>query len=588
MSGQETMELKPPSPNDINRLRNELRSLQPKGTANGLDNNAIEEILHLPPSLFYEAIRQLVLVFGPLSSFPASRYPFTAVSHHDEPESKPPKPIVDDGASFLEDALAALTDYNKLLEDKVAKFKTQSTRSLVTLQVSSKSEHNITALQERTAEVKQRKLHHAQQIAILRELVDSYDKNHYLRLEDYSRSSWNEVLFLNCYNTFSENSHQPTQQRAPPENLWDEYDYVLQHIERWRRLVNVDSDESEAVIDRAREHVNQLVYSITRHCQAQLAIIFHESFADHAARPGSQKGVQDEVADIIKEIDWLWEEVIPVAHMSVTAQYLRPVLNTFENWKRSKTFRDTIVTTYASGVLKFMNDRLSAVAERTRMLIYHHQALNNIGQVRQSNQTSGQREKVSTPPTRAQDAQTQRKHSKASENLQAFMRIYGAVPIDTVDTLPKPTAALLDEYVQARAHKGDTLLHDLHRLFEATTKSSLTDRELGGELLLESLLADSAASSAHPGSVYKDTQLEGSIAMLRGQAEQVQEMFESLKLEGPTSPSDYVAHSYRQTVDRLAAKVGEQCLRRGDNSDAACKACVRCLKFEEFVRRWGS
>ncbi|KAI8949580.1 hypothetical protein F4801DRAFT_552595 [Xylaria longipes] len=584
MPSQETTELKPPSFEEINKLRDELHTLKSKGVVNGPDDNTIEEILRLPPSLFYEAVHCLGIAFGPLSSFPA------AVPSRDNPKSKAPNPIVDDGASFLEDSLNALTDYNKLLEEKVAKFKVQSTRSLATLRESSESDQNIATLHERTAEVKLRKSLHAQQIAILKDSIDSYDKNHFVRLGEYGGLFWNEILFLNCYNTFSDNSHQTTQQMAPPDGLWDEYDYVLQHVERWRRLVNVDSHESEVVIDRARQHVNQLVYSITRHCQAQLATIFHESLAHNAARSDHKKAVHDEAADIVKEIDWLWEEVIPVAHMSVSAQYLRPVLKTFENWERSKMFRDSVVTTYAFGVLKFMNDRLSAVAERTKVLVYHHQALNNVARLRQSNQASDPIKKVprSVPNTPAQDAQTQRKCATASENLRAFMQIYGAVPIHTDDQLPKPTVSLLDEYVQTRAHKGDTLLQDLHKLFETATKSGLTDRELGGELLLESLLADSAASPAQPGSVYKDTQLEGSIAMLRDQSEQAQEMFKSLKLEGPASAPDYVTHSYRQTIDRLAAKAGEQCLRGGENTSSACMACVRCLKYEEFVRKWGS
>ncbi|KAI0862685.1 hypothetical protein F4860DRAFT_471455 [Xylaria cubensis] len=569
MPSQQVTELRPPSFEEINKLRDELHSLKLKGVIEDLDDNAIEEILQLPPSLFYEAIHHLTLAFGPLSSFPA------AIPLRDKSKSKPPNPIVDDGASFLEDSVTALNDYNKLLEEKIAKFKVQSTRSLATLKESSEVDDNIAVLHEKIAEVKQRKSIHAQQIAILRDSLSSYDKNHTVKLEKYDHFFWNEILFLNCYNALSDNSHHLAQQVAPSQGLWDEYDYVLQHTERWRRLVNVDSSESKVIIDRAREHVNQLVYSITRHCQAQLATIFYESIRDSAAK-SDHVAVHDEAADIVKEIDWLWEEVIPVAHMSVSAQYLRPVLTTFENWERSKLYSDTIVTTYASGVLKFMNDRLSAVAERTQTLVYHHQALNNVAGIRQSSEALDTREKASgsAPHTLAQDTQTQRKCATASENLRAFMQIYGAAPIHNGDSLPKMTVSLLDEHVHTRNCKGDSLLQDLHKLFEATTKSGLTDRELVGESLLESLLADSAASPAQPGSVYKDAQLEGSIAMLQGQAEQVQGVFNSLKLDGPASAPDYVTHSHRQTLDRLAAKEGKQCLR-GD-------------KFEEFVRRWGS
>lgn len=72
MSGQRIRELKLPSLDQINKLRDELRSLKLKGTStvDDLDDNTIEDIIHLPPSLFYEAIHRLQLAFGPLSSFP--------------------------------------------------------------------------------------------------------------------------------------------------------------------------------------------------------------------------------------------------------------------------------------------------------------------------------------------------------------------------------------------------------------------------------------------------------------------------------------------------------------------------------------
>ncbi|TGJ87697.1 hypothetical protein E0Z10_g1075 [Xylaria hypoxylon] len=594
MSNQATKELKPPTSEEINKLRDELRSLKLKGTPNSLDEATVEEILLLPPSVFFEAVRGLTLAFGPLSTFPALEYPFAAIASRDEPQSRRPNPIIDDGASFLEDALTALVGYNKLLEDKVAKFSVQSVRSIATLRESSASNHDITSLDERTTETKLHKSLHEQQIAILRQSSDSHDKNRSLRLEEYDRLFYDEILFLNCFDTLFDKNYQSAPREASP---WSEYDYVLQHIERWRHLVNVDSYEGEATINRAQEHV-------------QLANVFQENIVRNVARSDHRKVVHDEAADIIKEIDWLWEEVVPVAHMSVSAQFLRPVLTRFKNWKDSKNLREAIVTTYVrplltafdirtnqkkvSGVLRFMNDRLSAVAERTQILVYHHQALHNVAQVRQLNETSspvgmvtGHVPHTLAHKTQSHNMQLQNQQSTASDKLRAFMQVYGAIPIHVDDPFPRPTPSLLDEYVQNRAYKGDTLLQDLHKLFEAAAKSGLTDQELGGELLLESLLADSAASPIHPGSVYKDTQLEGSIEILRGQAKHIQEMFKDLKLEGPAMAPDYVAHAYRRTADQLPAKVGERCFKGGDNPNSACRACIRCLKFEEFVRKWG-
>jgi hypothetical protein len=239
--------------------------------------------------------------------------------------------------------------------------------------------------------------------------------------------------------------------------------------------------------------------------------------------------------------------------------------------------------------MRFMNDRLSAVAKRTQVLVYHHQALQNaawLGQLKEARSEDMVPNRM--PCTLAQNTQSFGEYSTASENLQVFMQLYGAVPVDLDPPYPKATPSLLNEFIQSRAHKGDTLLQDLHKLFEAAAKAGLTDRELGGELLLESLLADSIAGSAKSGSVYKDAQVEGSIAMLRDQAQQIQAMFKELKLDGPASAPDYIAHAYRQTTDRLASKVGEDCFREGKNPEPTCSTCLRCLRFEEFVRKWGA
>ncbi|KAF2972549.1 hypothetical protein GQX73_g963 [Xylaria multiplex] len=585
MSNQATRELKPPTPEEINNLRDELHSLKLKGTPNSPDEAAIEEILLLPPSLFYEAIRNLNLAFGPLSTFPVLEHPLATVAAHDISQSRRPNPIIHDGESLLEDALAALDSYNKLLEEKVAKFSIQSARSIATLRESSASEQDTKLLDERVAEIKRRKLLHEKQIAILKKSVDSYDEKRSLRLEEYDRLFYNEILFLKGYETFFDKNYRSASRESSP---WSEYDYVLQHIERWRHLVNVDSHESEAAIDRAREHVNQLS-------------LFTQSLV--AARSDHRKVVHDEAADIIKEIDWLWEEVVPVAHMSVSAQFLGPVLTRFKNWKDSKNLRETIVMTYVrstfiactihanskkiSGVLRFMNDRLSAVAERTQLLVYHHQALHNVARVRQSIKTSSHIDTAPGHKSQSRNTQRQNQHSTLSDKLQAFMQFYGAIPIHADNLSPTPTPSLLDEYVQNRAHKGDTLLQDLHKLFETAARSGLTDQEHGEELLLESLLADSAASPMQPGSVYKDTQLEGSIDVLRGQVNQIQEMFNDLKLGGPASAPDYVAHAYRQITGQLSTKDGKGYFKGGDSPNSARNACIRGPKFEDFVRKWG-
>ncbi|KAI0429655.1 hypothetical protein F5Y09DRAFT_309700 [Xylaria sp. FL1042] len=569
--------LKPPTPEEINKLRHELRSLK----SEDLDDDTIEEILRLPPTLFFEAVHGLTLVFGSLSTFPATTTP------HDKSPSTRPNPVSDGGESLLQNALDALTRYNDLLEEKVSKFNIQSTRSLATVRESLDSDHDITPIIERAEEIRRRNEQLKLQIDSMRNSFDTHDENNSLRLEEYTSAFWSEALFLSS-NEFFDSLPPPSSAETP---LWHEYDYILQHVQRWRSLVDFHSShESEATISHARQLVNALVYTITRHCQVQLETVFFQNSSSRVKTSDYEDAALVEAADIVKEIDWLWEEVIPVAHMSVSAQFLRPIVKLYKDWESSKQLRMAIVTTYASGVLRFMNDRLNAVAERTKILVYHYQALHNFASICQLKEATGSESIVPNVMLQAAAHKSRLgpEQAMAAEQVRSYMQLYGVAPIHVDDPSPKPTPSVLDEYVQNRAHKGDTLLQDLHKLFEAAAKSDLTDRELGGELLLESLLADSATHPAKPGSVYMDTQLEGSIEVLQDQVNQIQGMFKDLKFEGPAAAADYVAHAYRQIAGRPAAKVSEGGLKGGQNPKIECADRIRSSKFEEFVRKWGS
>ncbi|KAI0528031.1 hypothetical protein F5B22DRAFT_16465 [Xylaria bambusicola] len=568
MPNRTSEEPDPPTPDEINKLRDELRSLSLNETS-GLDEDAIEELLSLPPTLFFEAVRNLALAFGPLSTFPALDNPFGAVAPHDTPPSRRPNPVLDDGVSSLEDAVAALDGYNKLLEEKVAKFRVQSSRSLATLKEASESDHDTRAINEMINETRLRKLHHMQEIDSIKKTLDSYDEKYSSGHKEYNTAFWREILLLNSHNPSSDKHNLPA---LTDTSFWNEYDYMLQNIQRWRDLVGTDSSKAgEATINRAAQLTNGLVYVITRRCETQLATVFYENLISSLRQPGEKKIEHDDAADIIKDIDELWEEVVPVADMSVSAQFLRPIFTLYNDWESSKNSRIDTMTTYATGVMRFMNDRLDVVAKRAQALVHHQQALHKVASLRRhdeiSSATATQTSHILShkPPPVSEKAPQQ-------EDLQAYMQLYGVVPTHADDPSSKPTPSLLDEYVQNRAHKGDVLLHDLHRIFEKGAKSSLTDRELGGELLLESLLADSAAHPTKPGSVYKDTQLEGSIEMLQDQAEQVKTIFNDLKMDGPASAPEYVAQAYRQITDQLKGKGSPK---------------TDCPKLEEFLQKWG-
>ncbi|KAI1175959.1 hypothetical protein F4777DRAFT_288646 [Nemania sp. FL0916] len=579
-------ETRAPTFQEINNLRYELRSIQQRTKRPSLFNYYINKLHTLSPSFFFHFVHRVIIEHGPLPSFPVLEYPFADRVHRGKPRAQRPSPMVDDGTNLLEEAATAVSDYNRLLKEKVAKFNIQSVRSLAIMRDTSVPNHNTAILWHPDTMVEHRNMLHADQIARLREMLASEDFDHQKKLKEYREFYQKELHFLDKHHTLFAESY-PIHQKAP--EFWDEYDFVLRHILKWKRLVHEFSPEGKAVVDAARLQVSHIVWFMTRNCHVQLETVFYEASKGNAERSEHERAVYGEAAAIVKEIEWLWEEVIPVAHMSVSAQFLKPTLKSFAEWDRSRRHRRAIVATYCAGVLRFMNDRLSAVAERTAILVYHHQALEHVAWLRQLREAiPGSMVMNPMRPSLSHDTIPYRKHSTVAENVRAFMQCYGSIPLDVGNPFPKPPPSVLDEYVQSRAQRGDVLLQDVHKLFEAAAKSGLIAMALGGDLLLDSLLADSAASSAQPGSVYTDTQVDRSIAVLREQAKSIREMFRDMNLAGPANAPDYVAYAYQQTSDRLAVKVGEDCFKGGQNPKPKCLTCIRCLKFEEFVRKWGS
>ncbi|KAI1813913.1 hypothetical protein GGS20DRAFT_446022 [Poronia punctata] len=574
------------SEEELHKLRCELLDNM-RGREDDLGEEIIDYILMQPPQKLNIFLRALVINFGPLSLY-SMEYDKQGKDLHGQASKAGGDPIIDDSGISLDVATDVLEGYNRLLEEKTRQFDIQVARSLACLQETMPFDTDSSSIHKSSIE-KEKAQRHAMEIALLRAEFGSSDANQALKLKENEKLFDTETLLLRTHADYFERNIQLPSADGKQDELWRDYDYMLSHVDRWAELVLGSSKQVDAgLIDNARELVDRFVSAITTHCHTQLATVHYENTVTNTApRSGHHDAVRDEAAAISKEIDWLLEEVVPVAHMCVSAQFLGPIVNKYKNWRDTKELREAAVTSYISGVMRFLNERLSVVAERTQILVYHHQALHKAGYVRLLKEAKPQDlVPKSAIPTLAHVGNA-KDFGTAAENIRQFIDLYATVPINVSDPYPTPTPSLLEEYVQSRAEKGDVVLKDLHKLFEAATKAGLSDRELGGDLLLESLLADSEPYPVQPGSAYKDTQLENSIAVLRGQANQVKEIFKNLKLTGPANAPDFVAHAYRQTAERLAARIGEDCFQRGHNRKPRCETCIRCLKFEEFLRKWG-
>lgn len=62
--------------------------------------------------------------------------------------------------------------------------------------------------------------------------------------------------------------------------------------------------------------------------------------------PDEAGALQDELKTTMTEIQSLWEEVVPVAHMAVEKTLLEPILKTVDSKKGSRGCQNSIITTY--------------------------------------------------------------------------------------------------------------------------------------------------------------------------------------------------------------------------------------------------
>jgi Holliday junction resolvasome RuvABC endonuclease subunit len=70
-------------------------------------------------------------------------------------------------------------------------------------------------------------------------------------------------------------------------------------------------------------------------------------YAQSSTIPPSQAdALQSELKAIVNEIQSLWDEVVPVAHMAVEKALLEPILKTVDTKKVSREHQNSIITTY--------------------------------------------------------------------------------------------------------------------------------------------------------------------------------------------------------------------------------------------------
>ena len=252
----------------------------------------------------------------------------------------------------------------------------------------------------------------------------------------------------------------------------------------------------------------------------------------------------------------------------------------------------SLTTSQTSGVLRFMNQHLEALADRIHVLILHHKALfdaYHYASARCKGHTI-----LDLPKSTAQDSTIQTSGGPAqstfNEMVQHYLMKFGSIPINVgrghpARTPNEETATKLRQFVTSRNGKLSMMYEQLQDMFEAAAKANLGNVEIGRAILSRRIAADSDSGFDFPRTIYKDAEAEEAIQLMENEVKVVRERFEDLDESGAASAPDFVMQAYAKVHKRLAAKGCEGCATAGGPNH--CPTCRSCREFHEFVARWG-
>ncbi|KAI2777908.1 hypothetical protein F4815DRAFT_276850 [Daldinia loculata] len=482
--------------------------------------------------------------------------------------------------NMVKAALHDINQYNNVLEKLLVKYKDYVRRSIANLQRPPETNDEVSMVKQKISALSRRKDLLKSKIHTLEDKIS----HHTNQLEEISQSKSTSV---------ETDSNERLKSVAPKqvfETTIVSYDHILGRLNALYCELGDDVIDEDAILRTARRHANQIVLSLATKCRASLDTVFLETSSTPNKRvsfaPGNAQAINDERDDVYAEIQSLWDEMVPLAHMVVEKEFLKPILGKVETCSERQTVRDATVSRYTSAILGFMNERLRLLADRIKMLAYHHQSLLSTFTHMNTPELDVTKRLAKNPPSDQKKGSSKVKDRTLLDNIRRQMELYGSVPID-VDKAnaltPHKQIRKLDHYVTSRQKKGDDLSKNIHQFFEKAAKAELTDAELGSQLLLDSIIADSAAASSQMGGhVYEDQQVEDSVATLKSQAEEIQTVFRQLRQDAadpPISAPDFIAYAHSQAAKQFSYKGGE--------GSSLAKDQEQCPKFAALIHDWG-
>ncbi|RYP75489.1 hypothetical protein DL771_002374 [Monosporascus sp. 5C6A] len=509
-----------------------------------------------------------------------------------EASMQPETILGDDGRTATKDALAPLIDYNGERNKNVAAFRTYTSRVLASIDKFS------TLLESRQALSKSK--------AVALDTECSNMDNELKSLEE---------KFKRCLSISSNEDIVHVASNDPKLNP-NAHLNIHRACRRARQAFNDTASPHDHILTKLQvlgwelnpaTANNKALLSDARCCASELSHIINSSDTRQLTR--SQGPIEEERRAITQEIQSLWDEVVPVAHMAVEKEFLNPLLKVVKIDSDTNGLRTATISGYVkipakfnrrshgliheqtSAVLRFMNQHLKALADRIYVLIQHHKALFEAYQYAWF-RSKGQsvldlpKSKADTPYLTSHDGSVR---STFADVLRDYLTEFGSAPIDvnfdnSVRTPNESAITKLQEFVVTREGKLSAMHKQMQELFEAAAKANLGNVEIGRAILSRRILADAILGPSVPHAVYKDVEAEEAIRLMENEIEVVREVFDELNYSGAAKAPDFVLQAYVKAQKRLAAKNSEGTFNHWEiTSNPTCRACLR---FAGFVARW--
>ncbi|EMR71192.1 hypothetical protein UCREL1_1762 [Eutypa lata UCREL1] len=344
------------------------------------------------------------------------------------------------------------------------------------------------------------------------------------------------------------------------------HDHILTKLQALGAEFNFDTAENNDLVSDARSFANKLsdILHMFYLVYAEAIAVGRDNLSDD---PSHSKAVDEERQAISEEIQSLWEEVIPVAHMAVEKEFLKPFLKEVDHAAKDAKLRNSTISAYILGVLRYMNQHLRALSERG----------------------------YSIPDLSEGDSRQQPvpydNHGSVIELMQDYFAAYSSVPIDLDSDDSKGDAGekvvtKLQEFVANREGKLSATYGQMQTLFEAAAKSNLGNVEIGRAIISRRIVADGSLGLDVPRNFHRDDEAEEAIRLMEDEVEVVRERFRSLGQSGAAEAPDFVLQAYLKAHKRIPAKSSKEgCLASG-KFHVACPACQACPEFTDFISRW--